>query len=509
MRCRLESAPAAAAWLAPRLRGALRTDHRRVRPGDAFLAWRGGRHDARAHVPAALQAGAAACLVEAEGASGLPGLDDPRVAGLPGLERLAGEIADACLGMPSARLDVVAVTGTNGKTSTTWWVAQALAALGRRCGVVGTLGVGEPPALAASGLTTPDAVALQAAFAGFAQAGLDACAIEASSIGLDKHRLAGTRVAVAAFTNLTRDHLDYHGTMEAYWAAKRRLFDWPGLRAAVVNVDDARGAVLAGELRAEGRAGLTLWTVSRRGAGEGASARLQARALRQAGAGLAFELVEDGRGHPVATGLLGDYNVDNLLVVAACLRALGVPLAEVAAALGPLPPVPGRMQAVRLDGAVPGLPEVVVDYAHTPDALEQALAALAPRAAARGGALWCVFGCGGDRDATKRPLMGGVAARAAQRVVVTSDNPRSEPAGEIVRQVLAGTAGGSATVQSIEDRRAAIALALREAAPADLVLIAGKGHEDTQEIAGLKHVFSDIDEALRGLRLRASAGGRA
>jgi UDP-N-acetylmuramyl-tripeptide synthetase len=506
MLCRLDSAPAAAAWLAPRLRGALRTDHRRVRPGDAFLAWRGARHDARASVPTALQAGAVACLVEAEGALELPGLDDPRVAALPGLERLAGEIADACLGMPSARLDVVAVTGTNGKTSTTWWVAQALAARGRRCGVVGTLGVGEPPALIATGLTTPDAVGLQAAFAGFAQAGLDACAIEASSIGLDKHRLAGTRVAIAAFTNLTRDHLDYHGTLEAYWAAKRRLFEWPGLRAAVVNVDDARGAALAADLRAEGRDGLTLWTVSRRGAGEGAAARLRARALRQAGAGLAFELVEDGQAHPVATGLLGDYNVDNLLVVAGCLRALGVPVADVAAALGPLPPVPGRMQAVRLGDVAPALPEVVVDYAHTPDALEQALAALAPRAAARGGALWCVFGCGGDRDATKRPLMGAVAARVAQRVVVTSDNPRSEPAGEIVRQVLAGTLAGPAAVQAVEDRRVAIALALREAAPVDLVLIAGKGHEDTQEIAGDKHAFSDIDEALRGLRLRASTG---
>jgi UDP-N-acetylmuramyl-tripeptide synthetase len=501
----LHSAPAAAAWLAPQLRGALRTDHRQVRPGDAFLAWRGARHDARAHVPAALQAGAAACLVEAEDALGLPGLADPRVAALPGLERVAGEIADACLGTPSARLDVVAVTGTNGKTSTTWWVAQALAALGRRCGVVGTLGVGEPPALAATGLTTPDAVALQAAFAGFAQAGLGACAIEASSIGLDRHRLAGTRVAVAAFTNLTRDHLDYHGTMEAYWAAKRRLFDWPDLRAAVVNVDDARGAALAGELRAEGRPGLALWTVSRRGGG--APARLQAHALRQACAGLAFELAEDGQAHPVATGLLGDYNVDNLLVVAGCLRALGVPLAEVARALGPLSPVPGRMQTVRLEGAG-ALPEVVVDYAHTPDALEQALAALAPRAAARGGALWCVFGCGGDRDATKRPLMGAVAARGAQRVVVTSDNPRSEPPGEILRQVLAGTAGGPAPVQAVEDRRAAIALALRAAAPADVVLIAGKGHEQTQEVAGLRHPFSDPEEALRGLRLRAGAEGR-
>ena len=375
----------AAAWIGPRLRGSLRTDHRQVRPGDVFLAWPGARHDARAHVARALQAGAAACLVEADGAERHAGLDDARVAALPALERRAGEVADLCLGRPTARLDVVAVTGTNGKTSTAWWVAQALASLGRRCGLVGTLGVGEPPSLAPGGLTTPDAVALQQAFADFARQGLDACAIEASSIGLDRHRLAGTRVAVAAFTNLTQDHLDYHGTMAAYWAAKRRLFDFPGLRAAVVNVDDTHGAGLAGELA--GAAGApALWTVSRAQAGTGA-ARLQARGVPAIDGGLAFDLLEDGSAYRVRTALVGDFNVDNLLVVAGCLRALGLPLARVAAALGTLGPVPGRLQRVRLDGAPQPLPEVVVDYAHTPDALDKVLATLAPWAAARGGAL--------------------------------------------------------------------------------------------------------------------------
>jgi UDP-N-acetylmuramoyl-L-alanyl-D-glutamate--2,6-diaminopimelate ligase len=510
----------AAAWVGPRLRGALRTDHRQVRPGDVFLAWPGARHDARAQVARALQAGAAACLVEAEGAPGHTGLDDARVAALPALERLAGELADACLGQPTARLDVVAVTGTNGKTSTAWWVAQALAALGRRCGLVGTLGVGEPPALAAGGLTTPDAVALQSAFADFARQGLDACAIEASSIGLDKHRLAGTRVAVAAFTNLTQDHLDYHGTMQAYWAAKRRLFDFPGLRAAVVNVDDAHGAGLAAELAAGGTGAgaaqidagsmpsatgsVALWTVSRAQPGAG-RARLQAHAVAAVSDGLAFDLVEDGSAHRVRTALVGDFNVDNLLVVAGCLRALGLPLARVAAALGALGPVPGRLQRVRLDGASQPLPELVVDYAHTPDALDKALAALAPWAAARGGVLWCVFGCGGDRDPGKRPLMGAAAARGARHVIVTSDNPRSEPPALIVQQVLAGTVGGAAEVMTLEDRREAINHAVRAAAPADLVLVAGKGHEQTQEVAGTRHPFSDVDEALRALRQRAGA----
>jgi UDP-N-acetylmuramoyl-L-alanyl-D-glutamate--2,6-diaminopimelate ligase len=530
----LASSSAAAAWLQARGVRALRTDHRQVRPGDAFLAWPGRSHDARLHAGSALAAGAAACLVEAQGsAQGLDAVavlaDDDRLAGLDHLKRQAGEVAAEFLGHPSRLLDVVAVTGTNGKTSCTWWVAQALGALGQRCGVVGTLGVGEPfAAFEPTGLTTPDAVALQTVFRRFADDGFAACAIEASSIGIVEHRLAGTVVAVAAFTNLTQDHLDYHGSMAAYGAAKRALFDTAGLKAAVLNVDDAHGHVWAQALAA--RPGLDLWTVSRgqpqlpdaasQQASDGTvmGARLQAREVRHTAQGLELVLHErGGAGHPdsrhaMHTALIGDFNVENLLVVAGCLRARGVPLADVALALGRLTPVPGRLQRVPAVGAVgeAAQPAVVVDYAHTPDALEKALQALAPLAAARGGDLWCVFGCGGDRDAAKRPLMGQAAVRGAAQVVVTSDNPRSEDPADIVAQVMAGArsspaAGGPRSVQSIVDRRAAIVHAVDRAAPGDVVLIAGKGHEQTQEIAGVKHPFCDVAEATAALWARGAA----
>jgi UDP-N-acetylmuramoyl-L-alanyl-D-glutamate--2,6-diaminopimelate ligase len=416
------------------------------------------------------------------------------VAALPGLKAAAGAIAHAFFGCPSERLDVVATTGTNGKTSTAWWTAQALSALGRRCGVVGTLGIGEPPSAAAggeagtvrfTGLTTPDPVTLHAAFRDFADAGFKACALEASSIGVDEQRLNAAAIDVALFTNFTRDHLDYHGTMEGYWAAKRRLFHWPGLKAAALNVDDPQIAALAAELA---DSGLDLWTVSVEG-----PARLQALDLRYEHGGLAFEVQEAGQTVPVRSRLIGDYNASNLLVVLAGLRALGVPLAEAAAVVPRLTPVPGRMQRVG-----EGAPEVVVDYAHTPDALDKVLRALRPLATARGGRLWCVFGCGGDRDASKRPLMGAIAEAGADRVVVTSDNPRSEAPQLILAQIVAGLAHpGAARV--VEDRRAAIAQTVRNAAPADVVLIAGKGHEDYQEIAGVKHPFSDVEEARRVL----------
>jgi UDP-N-acetylmuramoyl-L-alanyl-D-glutamate--2,6-diaminopimelate ligase len=274
--------------------------------------------------------------------------------------------------------------------------------------------------------------------------------------------------------------------MEAYWAAKRQLFAWPGLRAAVVNVDDAQGAALAAELAT---GALDLWTVS-----SATAARLQARDVHYADGGLAFTLCEAGQAVPVRSTLIGDYNVHNLLVVLGGLRALGVALADAAALVPGLTPVPGRMQRV---GA--GTPEVVVDYAHTPDALDKVLASLRPLAAARGGALWCVFGCGGNRDASKRPLMGAAAEAGADRLVVTSDNPRDEAPEAIVAQIVAGLLRPA--VARIEiDRRAAIAETLRRAAPADVVLIAGKGHEDYQEVRGVRHPFSDAEEAQRALR---------
>jgi UDP-N-acetylmuramyl-tripeptide synthetase len=501
---RLKSTDAAARWLGAWTTGTLRSDSRTVRPGDAFIAWPGRATDGRRHVRAALDAGASTCLVEADGVEAF-GFDDARIATLPGLKAATGRIADAYFGHPTATLDVVATTGTNGKTSTAWWTAQALSALGRRCGLVGTLGVGEPPregagagAVVPTGLTTPDPVALQAAFRRFADEGVVACAIEASSIGLDEHRLDGTTIDVALFTNFTRDHLDYHGSMEGYWAAKRRLFGWPGLRAGVLHVDDPAIARLADEL---GGHGLDLWPVGTgAGTGTGTGVRLRASDVRYEAGGLAFDVHEAGSASPVSvrSALVGDYNVGNLLVVLGALRALGVPLAEAAAVVPRLTPVPGRLQRV---GS--GAPEVLVDYAHTPDALEQVLRALRPLAAARGGRLWCVFGCGGNRDATKRPLMGAIAERGADRVVLTSDNPRDEAPAAILAQIAAGLAHPAAALV-VEDRRAAIARALTEAAPADVVLVAGKGHEDTQEVAGVRHPYSDVDTVQRVLQERAA-----
>ncbi len=498
----LRSPEAAARWLSSWVTGTLRTDSRRVQPGDAFIAWPGYATDGRRFVLAALEAGATTCLVEAEGIEAF-GFDDARVAALPRLKAATGPIAHAFFGQPGGRLDIVATTGTNGKTSTAWWTAQALSALGRRCGVIGTLGIGQPPAAGAAGdpgsvhatgLTTPDPVTLHAAFRRFADDGLAACALEASSIGLDEHRLDAAPIDVALFTNFTRDHLDYHGSMDAYWAAKRALFRWPGLRAASVNVDDAQGALLAAELQGTG---LDLWTVA-----VNAPARLRAAEVHYAAGGLAFTLLEGDEAQPVRSTLIGDYNVHNLVVVLGGLRALGVPLADAAAAVPALSPVPGRMQRVAPAGGV----EVVVDYAHTPDALDKVLASLRPLAAARGGQLWCVFGCGGNRDASKRPLMGGIAERGADAVIVTSDNPRDEAPEAIAAQIVAGAAQ---PLRTVLDRRSAIATALREAAPADVVLIAGKGHEDYQEVRGVRHPFSDAEEVARVLAAASATAAEA
>jgi UDP-N-acetylmuramoyl-L-alanyl-D-glutamate--2,6-diaminopimelate ligase len=500
----LKSPDAAARWLRSWVTGTLVTDSRKVRPGDAFIAWPGQAVDGRRFVPAALAAGATTCVVERDGLEAL-GFDDARIASLPGLKAAAGEVADAFFDRPGAALDVLAVTGTNGKSSTAWWCAQALGALGRRAGVVGTLGIGEPPRAAGNnaagpaqidftGLTTPDPVLLHAALRRFVDQGFAACAIEASSIGIEQQRLAGLRIGVAMFTNFTRDHLDYHGTMDAYWAAKRRLFDWPGLRAAVVNVDDPQGAALAAELA---QRPIDLWTVSM----HDRSARLVADGLGYAEGGLAFTVREGDRSAAVRSTLIGDYNAHNLLGVLAGLRALGVPLADAAGVVPRLSAVPGRMQPVG-DGL--GAPQVVVDYAHTPDALDKVLAALRPLATARGGRLVCVFGCGGNRDATKRPLMGGIAARGADQVVVTSDNPRGESPGAILADIVAGIAERS-HVAVVEDRRVAIAQAVAGAGPRDVVLLAGKGHEDYQDIAGVRHPFSDVAEATQALMQRGAA----
>jgi MurE/MurF fusion protein len=485
MLTRLKSPEAAARWLREWVTGTLRTDSRQVQRGDAFIAWPGYATDGRRFVPQALASGAATVLVEDAGID-VFGFDDARIATLPGLKAATGGIAHAFYGQPSDALQVVATTGTNGKTSTAWWTAQALSALGQRCGVVGTLGIGTPGDVIHTGLTTPDPVTLHAAFRRFADQGFAACALEASSIGLVEHRLDGAKIDVALFTNFTRDHLDFHGTMEAYWDAKRGLFGWPGLRAAVLNLDDDAVARLAAELPA-----LDTWGVSVR-----QPARLRAAQVRYVDGGLAFTLHEGDMTAEVRSTLIGDYNVSNLLVVLGGLRALGVPLADAARVVPLLTPVPGRLQRVG-DARL----EVVVDYAHTPDALEKVLLALRPLAAARGGRLWCVFGCGGNRDATKRPLMGAIAARLADRVILTSDNPRDEAPSAILAQILAGVAGDH-DIGVIEDRRAAIAAAVDGAADGDVIVLAGKGHEDYQEVRSVKQPFLDEAEARAALARR-------
>jgi len=498
---RLHSPDEAARWLRARVRGTLQTDSRAVRAGDGFLAWPGATHDARRFVGAARAAGAAACLLEADGAdtaaSALPD-GDADLALCAGLKAAAGPIAAAFFDHPSRAIDVYAVTGTNGKTSTAWWIAQALAALPQRreCAVMGTLGIGVPPQVQPTGLTTPDAVLLQRSLREWVDRGVSACAMEASSIGLAEHRLEGTAIRVAIFTNFTQDHLDYHGSMEAYWQAKARLFDWPGLQAAVINIDDPKGAALAAAWGHRNDRTTALWTVSAQ-----RDASLRAQAVRHDGHGLRFEVVEGAQSLSLQSALVGDYNVLNLLGVIGALRATGVPLADAVAACERLQPVPGRMEQVTL----PGMPLVCVDYAHTPDALDKVLAALLPLARARGGALWCVFGCGGDRDAGKRPLMAAVAGRHAQQVVVTSDNPRSEDPQSIIAQILPGFgARPAAQVMVQPDRARAIEHSVMQADAADVIVIAGKGHEAFQETAGRKLPFSDIGQARAALARRGA-----
>ncbi|MDE2615776.1 MAG: UDP-N-acetylmuramoyl-L-alanyl-D-glutamate--2,6-diaminopimelate ligase [Burkholderiales bacterium] len=492
----------AAQWLRGRVRGALQTDSRRVVAGDGFIAWPGAARDARQFVPGVLAQGALACLVERSGAEPY-GFADERIASYSGLKAASGPIAAAYYEQPSQQLGVLAVTGTNGKTSTSWWLAQALEALrpGVPCGLIGTLGVGRVPApgtqneaaVVSTGLTTPDPVLLQQTLRRFVDEGLAACAIEASSIGIAERRLDGTHIRTAIFTNFTQDHLDYHGSMEAYWLAKAELFDWPGLRAAVINLDDPKGIALAATLAARA---LDLWTVSLRA---DAGARLVAQDIRMGARGVQFMVCEGEARVPLTTQTLGDYNVSNLLGVIATLRTLGVPLVDAALACHELQPVPGRME---FRGGV-DLPLAVVDYAHTPDALAQVLQTLKPLAAQRGGRLWCVFGCGGDRDSHKRPLMGAAAAQHADHIVMTSDNPRSEAPEAIVAQIRPGLAGHGA-VQVELDRAQAIALALGQADARDVVLVAGKGHEDYQETAGVRAPFSDRQQVRQALRARAT-----
>lgn len=497
----LTSPEQAVQWLRLRASGTLRSDSRSIGHGDVFMAWPGAAVDGRAYVADAVARGAAACLVEQEGVESF-GLRGGNIAVMSGLKPAGGSIAAQWFGHPTRELAVIAITGTNGKTSTAWWVAHAWNVLSHHqgaihapCAVVGTLGTGFLPRLDMTGMTTPDPVRLQCAFRQFVDRGAQACAIEASSIGLAEHRLVGARIRTAVFTNFTQDHLDYHGSMASYWQAKRQLFDWPSLQAAVINIDDPAGTDLATQLQVQGnRSALDVWTVSAKGL-----ARIYAVDIHMAGSGLAFTVVEGAQRQTVLTQMVGHYNVLNLLGVIAVLRAHGCGFVDAVDVCAYLQPVVGRMQRL----LVPGQPLVAVDYAHTPDALAQALQALRPIAVQRGGRLWCVFGCGGNRDTSKRPLMGAVAHQYADECIITSDNPRDEDPAAIAQQIRQGVPV-QAPVRVVLQRAEAIAQALAQADAQDVIMLAGKGHEDYQEVAGIRTPFSDMQYAQAALAARSS-----
>ena len=460
---------------------ALASDSRRCAPGVAFLAYPGEKADGRAHIPEAIRRGASAVLWEADRFAWRDEWQVPN-ASVPGLKQHAGRLAHEFYGRPSEALWVCGVTGTNGKTSCSQWVAAGLAAHGARSAVIGTLGAGFPPSLSDAVNTTPDALEVHRLLKEFLAHGASAVAIEVSSHGLVQGRVQAVAFDCALFTNLSHDHLDYHGSMEAYAEAKARLFDTPGLQTAVLNLDDVVGVRLARRL--EGR-GVRVIGYSLSGARNGAEFIAATRVA-------AGEMhIESTWGAALArVNQLGRYNMANALGVAGCLIAHGVPFADCVSFLGRLPAVPGRMQQV---GAKP---LVVVDYAHTPDALDKVLQALRPVAAQRGGRLVAVFGAGGDRDPAKRPVMGHVVSRLADRAVVTSDNPRSEDPVHIIAQIESGM---EKRAEVEPDRAKAIALAIATASEADVILVAGKGHENYQEIAGRRLPFSDAAEARAAL----------
>jgi UDP-N-acetylmuramoyl-L-alanyl-D-glutamate--2,6-diaminopimelate ligase len=476
-------------------------DSRCASPGALFLACRGhGRHGAE-FASEALAHGARAVLYEPSPGAGelvaagvrevsrSSGAEGVFVAPVPELAHRAGMIADRFFGRPSHALTVAGITGTNGKTTCAWLLAQALNNCHRPAAYMGTLGFGLPGMLASTQHTTADVVSVHRRLAAMRALGAEAVSMEVSSHALAQDRVGGVRFHTAAFTNLTRDHLDYHGTMTAYAEAKARLFAWPDLAARVINVDDELGARLAGQLSA----GQLVVTTRRATPVAPPGARVvSAVRVEAAVCGLALEVQSSWGAVRIEVPLIGDFNADNVLTVLAVLLAWDIPLPEAAAALESCRAAPGRMEAFGGHGAVP---LAIVDYAHTPDALAKALRAARLHCP---GCLRVVFGCGGDRDPGKRPMMGRIAAELADESIVTDDNPRGEPPDQIVQQILAGIPPGAAS--SVEhDRARAIRATLERSGPEDVVLIAGKGHEEYQIYGAERRPFSDQSVARAAL----------
>ena len=459
------------------------SDSRKSAPGVVFAAYPGETRDGRDYIVQAVAQRVDGVLWEADHHQWDPALGVPNV-GVVDLKSRIGEIAAHVYGEPSRAMHMIGITGTNGKTSVAHWVAQAFAQLGQKIAVIGTIGNGFPGALTPSLNTTPDAIDLQRRLANYRKQGAVSCAMEVSSHGLAQGRVNGTAFNVAVLTNLSRDHLDYHGDMDSYANAKARLFSWPGLDWVVLNVDDAFGQRLESEVNAARVAGYGF----QRGAVVGAKLRLSQ-------VGLNLQVRTDWGNAELDAPLLGRFNAANVLATLTTLLVSGVKLDDACQALAHISPPPGRMQTLGGDAH----PLVVVDYAHTPDALEKVLATL--REIVSGGRLICVFGCGGNRDKGKRPLMGKIAAAGADEVWITSDNPRNEDPQHIIDDVQAGTSGARPDhpVHIEPDRARAIFEAIGGAHHGDVVLIAGKGHEDYQELAGERLPFSDVVVAHKAL----------
>ncbi|HEX5364868.1 MAG TPA: UDP-N-acetylmuramoyl-L-alanyl-D-glutamate--2,6-diaminopimelate ligase [Gallionella sp.] len=472
----------------------LQTDSRAVRPGDTFVAYPGEKLDGRRFIEQAIEQGANAVIYDQHNFVWNEAWQVPNLA-VGELRHKAGWLADAVYGKASEHLRVIGITGTNGKTSTSHWIAQVLADVGKKCALIGTLGNGFSGELQPSANTTPDAIRVHELFADYLKQGACAVAMEVSSHALAQGRVNGVRFDVALLTNLSRDHLDYHGDMDSYAASKRKLFDWESLRYAVLNLDDAYGASLAQELSEDavevvgyGMSDAALQLAERLGI-----RMVYGRVTEMSARGLSLNIHSSWGGAQLHSKLLGRFNAENLLGVLAALLVSDVELDAAVQSLTRVTPVAGRMQ--RLGGAEQ--PTVVVDYAHTPDALEKVLLTLRELNGATSD-LICVFGCGGDRDRGKRAMMGLVAEKFADHCIVTSDNPRSENPANIIADIIGGMSVGKHEI--VPERGAAIARAIARARQQDTVLVAGKGHEDYQEIDGVKHPFSDVAAAEHALR---------
>jgi UDP-N-acetylmuramoyl-L-alanyl-D-glutamate--2,6-diaminopimelate ligase len=478
------------------------TDSRAVRQGDTFVAYPGEKTDGRQFIAQAIAQGANAVIWEAQHFAWDNAWQIPNLA-VSDLRHKAGWLADAVYGAPSEKLWLVGVTGTNGKTSTSHWIAHALNDAGKKCALIGTLGNGFlggngfAGTLLASANTTPDAIRVHGLLADYLRADAQAVAMEVSSHALAQGRVNGVRFDVALLTNLSRDHLDYHGDMESYAASKRKLFDWDRLKYAVLNLDDAFGAQLAEQLQdasveaiGYGLSDAALQLAERLGL-----RMVYGNLAEMSGQGLRLQVHSSWGAAALESALVGRFNAANLLGALAVLLVSGVGLNEAAQSLGRVQAVAGRMQ--RLGG--PGQPIVIVDYAHTPDALEKVLLTLREVSAPSGGKLICVFGCGGDRDRGKRAMMGLVAEKFSDHCIVTSDNPRSEDPQRIIAEILGGMTANRHEV--IVERATAIVHGIGLARQRDTVLLAGKGHEDYQEIDGVKHPFSDVAVAEQVLRM--------